>query len=340
MAYPFLESDTITGITGTFEGDSLAYDGIEYVLLDSTDDAPRLIFLNAMYADLREVALPVVTGKDYVGVTYYGNSVIVLREKGVLCAGGKICVAELVSIRPATGQIVDTQEIFSFDNITLLGGITATPDGLIFLGSFGGNRFYRIDGEDIRRGGGISETFTGRASLAYDNEDLIVLNGTGVALGYNERAYTRDTAKDTTLETANDNAVGLSWDGSALDVLEQSPLGIYFYGTMGGGVTPVPGTVTQSTTKQLFMSNNRLESMSIGTLSFDAMYSELIRRVPVAEGGIVRIEDVSDIRVTPKYLLRGVDNGTHINRGTDQLRVRNVLEVGSMYRQSFVCEKE
>ena len=341
MAYPFLRTETITGVTGTFEGGSLAFDGTEYVLLDNSATVPRLIFLNDQYAQVRETALPVVTGKDYVGVTYYGNSVIVLREKGFLCADGQICVAELVSVTPTTGQIIDTQELFSYSNITLLGGLAVTPDGLVFIGEFGGRRFYRIDGEDIVALGDISETFTGRASLTYDGEDLIVLNGSGVALGYNERAYSRDTAKDTTLETANDDEVGCDWNGSALVVLEDSPLSLYFYGTDDGGVTPTPsGRVALSDRKQLFVSNNRLESMSIGSLSFDAMFAEVLRRVPVAEGGVIRIEDVSEIRVTPKYLLTGVETGVEIVRDTERLRVRNVLEVGSDYRQSFVCERE
>ena len=78
MGYPYLSTTILSGITGQFDGGNLAYVDGRYVLLDSTAASPRLIVLNSELELVRSVALPVWDG--YVGVTFFGSSVVVLRK--------------------------------------------------------------------------------------------------------------------------------------------------------------------------------------------------------------------------------------------------------------------
>ena len=315
MPYPYLSTTILSGITGEFEGGNLAYVDGRYVLLDSTPTAPRLIVLSADFDAVRSVSLPV--SNVYVGVTYFGSSAVVLRRKGTLCTDGRIAVGELVSVSLVTGELIEIQEIYSFENITLLGGITAPPDGLLFAGQFGSARnFYRLDGQNVINIADFSETVAGIGSLGYDGSDIFMLNGTDEAIAFNARWLNRDTAQDTALETANADPIGVSWNGSALVVLDSNPLSVFLYGTDNGGGSGISGQVGLTENRQLFISDNRLEDFTIGTVQFQGVHSEFIRRVPVQDGAVLRFAEVLEVRVTPKFVLTGVDVGTEI-RGYD-----------------------
>ena len=336
MTYPYLKTTQIANVTGLFRGGSLAFLGNQYMLLDATATAPRLVVLDHSLQSPRYISLPVHA--NYVGLTFFGSSLLVLRKKGTLCEDGRIAVAELLSVSLLTGEVHQIQEVYSYKNIEPLGGVCSPPDGLMFAGSFAGKRsFYRIEKTDVVKIADFSDTVTGLSSLAFDGSDVFLLNGSNTALAFNSRWLTADTAKNTPLNGSNDNPVGTTWNGSALVVLDSNPLAAFFYGTDGGGTTPT-GTVGLSDNRQLFMADNRLEAFTAGATSFQAIHSEFVRRTPFNDGGIIRIVEESEIRVTPEFVLTGVGVGTVLSKDTERFRVSGVIRMGDSYRQSFVCK--
>ena len=355
----FIGSSAITGVTGTFVGGCLAYYNGEYLLLDSTAASPRLIrvkptlAMGATRTDVptlavsvprpgvanEDIELPVGAG-PYFGVATSGGAVVLLRQKRMMCGGGRIAVAELVTVDVLSGAVSDIQEVYSYEDITLLGGLCSVGSELRFLGEFGGTRsFYGIyTNGDIRKITGFTPSITGQSALAYDepSERVLVLNGSNEVLAFQSEWLMSEMTADITLDTANTEGVGIAQVGDDVAVLNANPLRIYWYGDRSDDLPPVGTSDVRLTNRRQYSILGFLaETFAIGATEFQGIRGQRVRRVQV-EGEVPAYEDVTEVRITPEFPLQGVKVGMHIMQGDKRYVVRGIAELGNAYRQSFL----
>ena len=341
----FLGSSSISGVTGRFVGGCLAHFNDEYLLLDSTPASPRLIRLKATLVMGDAVpsvsvvsSLELPLSGQYYGVGVSRGAVVLLRAKGVICEDGRIAVAELLTVDVESGSVLDIEEVYSYENITLLGGLCAVGTEWRFLGEFGGvRRFYGIyaDGE-VRTVARFTQAVTGRSALAYNEtlDSVLVLNGSNKVLSFQSEWLMAEMSEDIDLESDNDEPVGVAWTGNAVAVLEASPLSLYWYGETGVIPSGTP-EVTLTDRRQFSVLGFLAETFAIGATEFKGIRGQRVRRYPVDDAA-PSYEEVTEVRITPEFPLRGVRVGMHITQGSRRWQVRGIFEVGDAYKQSFV----
>ena len=333
-------------ITGTFEGGCLGYWNSEYLLLDSTPTRPRIIRLQATTVPNGVPTLTALSdfielppSPSYFGIGTVGGTVVILREKGVLCQDGKVAVAELLSIDISSGSVLNDQEIYSQDGIKLLGGLSYVDEHWRFLGRFDQTRyFYEVNTQgnaDIREIADYAPTVANRTALTYDqnNDVMLVVNGGTEVLAYNPDWSTTQSAHRIALDTANNMPVGIVWTGNAVAVLNSTPFALHWYGDAGteqGGTTPVMRTGR----RQLEWLDDIGQTFYIGATSFKGLLGETVSRIPVNDGTPSLI-NIQEKRITPEFVIDGARVGMEIRQGTNTYKITGIFSVGDNYGQSF-----
>ena len=335
-----------------FQGGSLAARGDSYALLDVTAAVPQVKILNSSFVLQYGFALPPSKEADgYIGITFFGESIAVLQRKGTFCNDGKIAVAELTTFAPRTGALVDSDELTSYDNISLLGGVCETPAGLVFPGEFGGGKsFYRVEAE-----GAVEKVAPFTATVAVDYITSLCTDGTHLflldgdvdgqgrkrALAFDARAMTPVVSESVKFQADNSSPVGIDWNGSALVVLDnQTPPKIFLYGsdTPSGNVPSWSPQV--GTEPQLLIWDDELEAFNGG--AFKGLFLQEVKRLPEYDDtGILRFVDVERVTILPEYPILNAEIGGLFRRDCDgsSYRVKGINAFGQNVVQSFACER-
>lgn len=239
MSFTFDKSVTLPLIdNATFTGDAIAStpNGSQFFLLDSTVNEPKVYIMtydgsSFNFVDDNYKFTPLESG-NYVGITRYADELLVIKKSGKFCSNGKISVCEIVSV-----NTLESMEIYSYENIIPIGGLTWTDNGLVFVGKEGNrNGLYRIEGEkgeilaidrdglikwkygyehEAVKVGTIAPPIVGTSSLTFDRHNVhLIANSTlaGKVYDYNEVWNNEDTGDaDFNLMQSNNKPVGITY---------------------------------------------------------------------------------------------------------------------------------